>query len=111
MKEKWLYLVVHKLWFTRIADKVKTSEYREYKQYWISRLQGKKFTHAFIQNGYRKGSPYILVEIKNIKVVDFDDLPFMESMFMIFDCTTRIEDIRMIKFYQIELGEIVVDER
>jgi hypothetical protein len=113
MKEKWLYLVVHKLWFTRIADKVKTSEYREYKPYWIKRLEGKKFTHVFIQNGRRKGSPYLLVEIKNIKVVDFDDLPFMESMFFVMDSKIDSDSfkIKSTKFYQIELGEIVVDER
>lgn len=112
MKEKHLYLVVDKFWFTEIADGKKTSEYREYKPYWIKRLSGKKFTHVFITNGYRKGSPYLLVEIKNIKVIDFNDLPFMEMMFFIFDL--QLDDLlktKTTKFYQIELGEIIVDER
>ena len=112
MKEKWLHLTVNAHWFKQIADGVKTSDYRECKPYWISRIAGKEFTHVFIQNGYGRGSPFIIAEIDYIGIIDIKDVPREELLFLIRTLKANtISEIKPSKYYKIKLGKLEVVER
>ena len=92
-KKKVLTLTVRKQWLDMIAAGEKTEEYREIKQYWVSRLVNQKdgsgeihfdgfcgyiaiigkleykpYTHVIFINGYRKYSPRIEKEIISITI-------------------------------------------
>ncbi len=58
-------LTLHKKWFDLILNGKKNIEYRELKQYWISRLLGKKFDRVLFRNGYGKNRPQMIVQIVN----------------------------------------------
>ncbi|MCK5644296.1 MAG: ASCH domain-containing protein [Gammaproteobacteria bacterium] len=61
-----LHLTLKKQWFDMIASGEKTEEYRELKMYWHKRLSGKTFDAIQFRNGYGKGAPKMLVELKAI---------------------------------------------
>jgi len=80
-----------------IVSGEKPEEYRMIKQYWITRLCGKKmygpngltvkpFTHVRFRNGYGKNSPVYMAEIKNITIGEGQanwGAEFMERYFII----------------------------
>lgn len=66
-----LFLVLKREPFQQIASGEKTSEYRDYSDYWVKRLmkdtgEFKPYTRVLFQNGYRKDAPRMLVELKTI---------------------------------------------
>lgn len=111
MKEKFLYLNVNRKWFNEIANNLKKCDYREFKPYWISRISNKKFTHAWISNGYRKGSSFIIVPIEYIDVISIMDLPLPEMLYFTFSSTLPKDQLKKLKFYRIKLGELEIVER
>ena len=70
---KVLYLVLKETWFNRIAMGFKTVEYREYKSYWIKRIEGKDFTHVSFRCGYTGDA--LLKEITKIEIEDGKETP------------------------------------
>jgi len=64
-----LYLTLKKYWFQQIRDGKKKEEYRDHKQFWISRLAGKTFDEIYFKNGYREKSPFMRVQCLGITVV------------------------------------------
>ncbi len=66
--KKVLNLTLTKKWFDLIVSGRKRIEYREYKPYWISRIDGKDFDEICFKNGYGKNAPYLRVELKMILV-------------------------------------------
>ena len=64
---KVLHLTLKKEWFDMIASGVKKEEYRELKDYWKKRLEGKAFTHVHFRNGYAKDAPVMVCELNAIR--------------------------------------------
>lgn len=63
-KEKILHLTIKYKWFREIALGKKLFEYREIKQYWISRLFNKdksvrEYDEIHIRNGYSLDKPFM----------------------------------------------------
>ena len=58
----------------------KTTEYREYKPYWVRRLLKKKFDEVHFRNGYSKNSPFMKVVCKGITVVPPTGLPLFKPV-------------------------------
>ncbi len=74
-KKKVLHLTLKKEWFDEILAGTKTLEYREHKQFWISRLMNKDgtFKHydlIHFKNGYNKDAPTMLIEFKGIDIIE-----------------------------------------
>jgi hypothetical protein len=77
---KILNLTLKKQWFDMILSGEKAEEYREIKQYWMTRLTNKKktgplewkstprkdYTHILFRNGYSKTAPEMLIKLKEI---------------------------------------------
>jgi hypothetical protein len=68
-----LQLTLKKEWFDQILTGTKTSEYREYKEFWIKRLMNpdgtyKKYNVIHFRNGYNPDSRFMVVELKEIKI-------------------------------------------
>jgi hypothetical protein len=59
-KPKVLHLKLEREWFDQIAKGVKRKEYREYKPYWKSRLEGRTFDLILFRNGYASNAPEML---------------------------------------------------
>lgn len=57
-----LFLTVTKHWFDEIKSGKKKIEYREYKQYWISRLKGKSYDIVEFRNGYQRNADKLRAE-------------------------------------------------
>ena len=68
-----LHLTIKKEWFDKIASGEKTIEYREYKPYWISRLET-FLTYGcekiIFRNGYKKDSPTITASLLVIRRIE-----------------------------------------
>jgi hypothetical protein len=69
-----LHLTLKKEFFDQVKKGEKTSEYREYKPYWIKRLMNddrsfKEFDYIYFRNGYNKNAPDILIEFLGIKIL------------------------------------------
>lgn len=60
---KILHLTLKKKWFDMIASGEKKEEYREIKDYWTKRLDGRDYDVVYFRNGYAKDAPKIKVEI------------------------------------------------
>lgn len=67
---KVLHLTIKRRWFNEILSGVKKVEYREAKDYWRRRLDGKHFDEVCFRNGYRQDSPFMRVELLDIREVD-----------------------------------------
>lgn len=65
---KTLHLLLKKKWFDMIASGEKKEEYRDIKEYWTKRLEGKSYDQIHFRNGYSKDSRTMLVECKGISV-------------------------------------------
>lgn len=63
-----LHLTLKRKWFDMIASGEKREEYREYKPYWIKRLQFGKYNAVQFRNGYRADSPVILVKLLGMRI-------------------------------------------
>ena len=74
---KILHLVLKAKYFHRIYNKTKTTEYRDFTQYWKNRLEGKHYTHIRFQLAYSKNPPTMLVKVLDRNVVEYkDDLAY-----------------------------------
>ena len=69
---KVLTLTLKKEWFDLIKSGNKTSEYREHKKHWISRLiknnRKVKFDKIKFINGYGSDKPYMIVEFRGLMI-------------------------------------------
>jgi ASC-1-like (ASCH) protein len=81
---KILNMTLKKEWFDKIKSGQKKYEYREYKDYWITRLVN-PYTHIKFINGYSKEAPSFIKEILSVKIVDGNktDLEFNGKVFKI----------------------------
>ncbi|MGB0991718.1 MAG: ASCH domain-containing protein [Akkermansiaceae bacterium] len=63
-----LHMTLKRQWFDMILSGEKKEEYRELKEYWITRLSdpSKGYTHIKFRNGYSKECPWMIVELKEI---------------------------------------------
>jgi hypothetical protein len=70
MKHKELPLTLKRQYFLEILEGVKKEEYREDKEYWAERLEGKEkqYSHIRFKNGYGADVPEMLVECKGIQL-------------------------------------------
>lgn len=57
-----LHLTLKREYFDQIAKGKKRNEFREYKPYWKSRLEGREYDQVLFRNGYSADSPTLLVE-------------------------------------------------
>ena len=84
MSNNELYLVLQKKWFDQILSGEKKEEYRDFTEYYVSRLgvldkdgeliDTKKFDAVRFQLGYRKNAPQIVLECKDVLIeVDEDN--------------------------------------
>ncbi len=62
-----LSLNLHREFFDAIADGTKKTEYREDKEYWRTRLIGRKYKEVHFRNGYATKAPFMRVEFKGVR--------------------------------------------
>jgi len=77
-KSKNLVLVLDYEYFDQVEAGEKPEEYREFKQYWVTRLVGRKYEKIIIRRGYTKTQlefPYNGYEIKTITHKKFGNKP------------------------------------
>lgn len=65
-----LHLTLKRLYFDQIASGEKTIEYRDYKDYWRVRLEGREYDEIHFRNGYSPTSPFMRVEWKGLEMGD-----------------------------------------
>jgi hypothetical protein len=56
-------------YFDAIVDGTKKTEYREYKAYWKTRLEGRHYDEVHFRNGYGKKVPFMRVRFKGVKKI------------------------------------------
>ena len=61
-----LHLTLHRKWFDRIAAGTKTTEYREDKPHWRTRLDGRSYDEVHFRNGYGPDRPFMRVKCLGI---------------------------------------------
>lgn len=61
-------MTIKRKWFDLILLGEKKEEYRDVKKFYTSRLVNKGITHLKLINGYSRDKPYLIVELKEIKV-------------------------------------------
>ncbi|MCC7253657.1 hypothetical protein [Hyphomicrobium sp.] len=64
-----LSLNLERSFFEKIVEGKKPYEYRERRQYWASRLEGKTFDVIRFRIGHRADAPELLVECQGIRKV------------------------------------------
>jgi hypothetical protein len=57
-----LHLTLEREWFDDIVRGVKNDEYRDLKDYWKTRLEGRKYDIVRFRNGYATDAPEMDVE-------------------------------------------------
>ncbi len=96
-KDNILHLTLKKKYFDEILSGKKKKEFRELKQYWISRLctkksiesacfelfEFKKFEKIIFKNGYKKNAPSFEIELKNIEISLGIDTPIGKGNFFV----------------------------
>ena len=65
-----LKLTIKKKYFDEIKAEDKKIEYRWYKPYWCARIERRHIDAVEFRNGRRKDSPKMLVQCKEIKVIN-----------------------------------------
>ena len=65
---KTVTMPIQKKWFNMIISGEKKEEYREVKEYWRKRLLHDKVDRLKLINGYGSDKPYIIIELKDIKM-------------------------------------------
>jgi hypothetical protein len=61
-----LHLSLEREWFDDIAKGVKRKEYRKYKPYWKTRLEGRTYDVVHFRNGYASDAPEMWVEYRGL---------------------------------------------
>lgn len=61
-----LHLNLTKKWFDMILSGEKREEYREWKEYWHTRLRNRKYDIVRFRNGYQKDAPTFDIELLEI---------------------------------------------
>ena len=72
---KVLQLPITRHWFDLIKTGDKPVEYREYRDHWISRIEGKKIEFLYFHVGYRLDAPEMWRRVAQIKVLKPMQLP------------------------------------
>jgi len=62
-----LHLTLEREWFDDIARGVRNEEYRELKDYWKTRLEGRKYDIVRFRNGYATDAPVMDVEFLGVE--------------------------------------------
>jgi len=62
-----LHLTLEREWFDDIARSVKTVEYRDLKDYWKTRLDGRRYDIVRFRNGYATDAPEMDVEFLGVE--------------------------------------------
>ena len=62
-----LRLNLHREFFAAIAAGTKKTEYREFKPYWQTRLEGRHYDLIQFRNGYATRAPEMLVEFAGLR--------------------------------------------
>jgi hypothetical protein len=65
-KRSILHLTLERDWFDDIVRGVKHEEYRDLKDYWMKRLEGRKYDIVRFRNGYAKDAPEMDVEFLGV---------------------------------------------
>lgn len=68
---KVLHLTLIRKWFDLIASGEKRGEYREKKEYWRKRLEGRQYDEIHFRNGYATDAPFMRVEFLGIEDAQF----------------------------------------
>ena len=66
MKSQILHLSLEREWFDEIARGTKNKEYRKYKPYWKTRLEGRQYDVVKFRNGYGRNVPEMVVEFRGL---------------------------------------------
>jgi hypothetical protein len=61
-----LHLTIEREWFDDIVKGVKDEEYRDLKDYWKTRLEGRKYDIVRFRNGYATDAPEMDVEFLGV---------------------------------------------
>jgi len=61
-----LHLTLEREWFDDIARGVRNEEYRELKEYWKTRLEGRTYDIVRFRNGYASDAPVMDVEFLGV---------------------------------------------
>jgi hypothetical protein len=64
-----LRIPISKKWFERIRSGSKKIEYREYKPFWISRIEGRDYDFIEFRCGYRKDAKRMIVVWKGYTII------------------------------------------
>lgn len=81
---KILYLTLKRKWFSQVVEGTKKVEYREVKEYWVSRLFNRDGTqvhydYVVFRNGYSRDSPTLMLEYNGIVgISDFEGVECFE---------------------------------
>lgn len=62
-----LHLTLEREWFDDIVKSVKHEEYRDLKDYWKTRLEGRKYDIVRFRNGYATDAPEMDVEFLDVE--------------------------------------------
>jgi hypothetical protein len=62
-----LELTLRRKYFAEVAAGIKKTEYREAKQYWKSRLEGRSCDVVRFRNGYTKNAPEVTVQFRGVR--------------------------------------------
>ena len=81
--KKILYLPIKRKWFDLILKEKKKEECREYKPYWISRLENKHYDEILFRNGYSKSSRMIRTECLGISTTTESTVLNTDKVFII----------------------------
>jgi len=95
-----LRLTLKKEWFDLIKNGEKKFEYREYKQYWISRLLKdgtRNFKEVHFTNGYGAKMPLMRLEFIGISIMDGKNIDAANN--------EPIDDKK--KYFVIGLGDVL----
>jgi hypothetical protein len=65
-KSEILHLTLEREWFDDIVRGAKHEEYRKYKPYWTTRLEGRDYKVVKFRNGYARNAPEMVVEFKGL---------------------------------------------
>lgn len=68
-----LSLNLKREFFDAIVNGTKRTEYREDKEYWRTRLIGRKYREVHFRNGYATKAPFMRIEFKGAKRIESDD--------------------------------------
>jgi hypothetical protein len=61
-----LHLTLEREWFDDIARGIKNEEYRQLKDYWRVRLEGREYDFVRFRNGYATDAPEMDVEFLGV---------------------------------------------